>query len=114
MTVYTHAVYTVFMIRSFADRETENQEKLQICMIQPSAVDPSSADRRAFCVSLYSSVFCLVWNGWALPLGSEHGWFVAVSVVEGWICIVPENSSTATGSAATTMTPALTKTQATS
>ena len=23
MTVYTHAVYTVFMIRSFADRETE-------------------------------------------------------------------------------------------
>ena len=29
-----------------------NQEKLQICMIQPSAVDPSSTDRRAFCVSL--------------------------------------------------------------
>lgn len=26
-------------------------------MIQPSAVDPSSTDRRAFCVSLYSSVF---------------------------------------------------------
>ena len=75
-----------------------NQEKIQICMIQLSAVDPLSTDRRAFCVSLYSSVFVpqfaivallhfdrrALWligvpppfgHAQVLPSGSEHGYW---------------------------------------